>query len=272
MLRGLRWGELRHAARVGDPTMLESPSSEARREIKLGALEERWQDLLEASETLMAHPCSRAWLDLQRLTVQACVALGPEFDGVAKAIRSELKTLLADVPQLLTATLMDDSPAANADTQAWLRELLQEHTGAPSGATTERDSLREEPFRRKFVDPFEEAKTALKSGDADRAFLVMRDEITRQHSGRGKFLRKLQLVKLCVSAGKEAIAQPILEDLIAAFDAHKVEEWEERETVAEALLTIMSTSKRIQSDSKEKQKYFDRICRLDPVKALATGS
>jgi type VI secretion system protein ImpA len=270
MLRGLRWGELRHAASAGDPTKLEAPPTEARRRIKLLALEEQWDELIEAAESLMAQPCSRAWLDLQRLVVEACVALGPQFDAVAKAIRSEVRALVSDVPQLLTAMLMDDSPAANNETQAWLRELLTEQTVpvlTPAGS----DERANEPFRRKFTDVFAQATAASKGGAHEKAFELMRDEVSRQRSGRGRFVRRLQLVKLCVSANKEAIAQPILEDLIAALEAHKLEDWEERDTVVDALGTIMSASKRIQSDAKEKQKYFDRICRLDPVKALTTG-
>lgn len=271
MLRGWRWGELRHAANLGDPTMLEAPPTEARCRIKQLALENRWQELLEAAETLMGHPCSRSWLDLQRMVIQACVALGPGFDAVAKAIRSELRALLNDVPELLTATMMDDSPAANAETQAWLRDLLTEQplpAKIPfNGSSAHAGDL----FRRKFFDPFVQATAAIEAGDHEKAFEVMRDEVARQRSGRGRFLRRLQLVQICVSASKESIAQPMLEDLISALETHKIEEWEERETVADALGIILSASKRIQSDAKEKQKYFERICRLDPVKALATG-
>ena len=36
----------------------------------------------------------------------------------------------------------------------------------------------------------------------------MQREIARQRSGRGRFKRTLQLVELCVAAGKDAIAQP----------------------------------------------------------------
>jgi hypothetical protein len=43
-----------------------------------------------------------------------------------------------------------------------------------------------------------------------------------------------------------------------------------QQVVVDALATMLSASKRIQADAKEKQKYFERICRLDPVKALAT--
>lgn len=271
MLRGLRWGELRVAAAFGDSTLLEAPPTEVRRRIKQLALEKRWQELIETAETYMAFPYSRAWLDLQRFVVEACAALGGQFDAIARAICSELRALLADLPALFSATLMDDTPAANAETQAWLRELAAEpqgHLNAISAANS--DVI--DGFRKKFADPFVLASTAMKSGDHQKTFEIMCEEIARQRSGRGRFFRRLQLVELCISAKREAIAQPILEELIAAVDAHKIEDWEEHETVAGALAAIMSASKRIQSDAKEKQKYFERICRLDPVKALAAGN
>jgi type VI secretion system protein ImpA len=270
MLRGLRWGELRAAAYLGDPTWLEAPPTDVRRRVKQLAFAERWHELLETAETLMAFPYSRAWLDLQRFVVQGCVALGPQFDPIAKAIRSELRALLNDVPELLTTTLMDDTPAANKETQAWLGELA----GEPPNQTTTIpavDNRAVDGFRKKFADPFTLAVAAMKAGNHQKTFEIMCEEISRQRCGRGRFFRRLQLVQLCISSNKETIAQPILEDLIAALDAHKIEDWEERETVAEALAAIMSASKRIQADAKEKQKYFERICRLDPVKALVTG-
>ena len=100
MMRGLRWGDLRTAAWQSDPAMLEAPPTEVRQHIKRLALDEKWKDLLEAAEAVMALPCSRAWLDLQRFVVEACVALGRNYDPIAVAIRSELRCLLRDVPAI----------------------------------------------------------------------------------------------------------------------------------------------------------------------------
>ena len=74
----------------------------------------------------MSLPCSRGWLDLQKFAVDACAGLGSDYSGIAIAIRSELKTLARDVPQVLEVSLLDDTPAANNETQAWLRELVTE--------------------------------------------------------------------------------------------------------------------------------------------------
>ncbi len=276
LLRGLRWGELRAAASLADPNFLEAPPTEVRQHIKRLANAEKWKELLEVAEAAMALPCSRAWLDLQRLIVEALTALGPDYDAIAIAIRSELRALLRDLPQLLHATLLDDTPAANDQTRAWLLTLLSEPSDVGkdpgrngsngNGAGGERGA---QLWQKRFVDSNALAKEALRSGQESRAFEILHHEISTQTSARGRFHRRLQFVELCLAAGKEAIAQPLLEDLLAAIEAHKLEEWEERSSIAGALITIMKASKKIQGDAKEKQKYFERICRLDPVQALS---
>ena len=271
MMRGLRWGDLRTAAWQSDPAMLEAPPTEVRQHIKRLSLDQRWKELLEASEAVMALPCSRAWLDLQRFVVEGCVALGSNYDPIAVAIRSELRCLLRDVPQLLEATLMDDTPAANQETRAWLSEILKEPANgvgpAPEAeAAVNGDSPR---WQKKFVDSQLLAKEALRAGQPDKAIEIMSQELNRQRSARGRFQRRIQFVEICVSAGKDAIVQPMLDDLIATIDAHKLEEWEDKAAIASALVTIARASKKIQADAKEKQKYFERVCRLDPVQALS---
>src|SRR5208337_808275 len=102
------------------------PPTELRQHIKKLAIEGKWEELVEAAENAMSLPCSRGWLDLQRFVVDALVGLGDKYAGIAIAIRSELKTLLRDLPQLLETNLLDDIPAANSETQAWLKELVAE--------------------------------------------------------------------------------------------------------------------------------------------------
>ena len=270
MMRGLRWGDLRTAAWQSDPAMLEAPPTEIRQQIKRLALDEKWKELLDASEAVMALPCSRAWLDLQRFVVEACVALGRNYDPIAVAIRSELRCLLRDVPQLLEVSLMDDTPAANDETRKWLREILKEPAeGAATAAEPEAEPSNGVPrWQKQFIDSQALAKEALRTGAPDKAIEIMSQELSRQRSARGRFQRRIQFVELCMAAGKDAIVQPMLDDLIATIDNHKLEEWEDRAVIAAALVTIVRASKKIQADAKEKQKYFERVCRLDPVQAL----
>jgi len=275
MMRGLRWGELRAAAKLADATLLEAPPTELRQQIKRLALAEKWGELLEMAENAMSLPCSRAWLDLQRMVVDACTGLGSQYAPIAAAIRSQLLALLNDVPQLLDASLLDDTPTANSETKAWLKQLSERPAAAlapEQSATENAASPSATPsWPARATDSYAMAQEALKAGQAEKAFEIMQKEIAAQRSGRGRFERKLQLVQLCIAAGKEAIAQPLLDDLAVAIDTHKLEDWEDKEMVAAALATVMTLSKKIQGNAAEKQKLFERICRLDPVRALSAG-
>ena len=130
-LRGLRWGELRAAAATGElnPRLLEAPATAIRSRLKGLLLDGKWPELLELCETVMATPSARGWLDLQRYSLTACANLGTGYDAVAGALRDELRVLLKAIPQLPEMTLMDDTPTANAETKAWLKEehLLDEN-------------------------------------------------------------------------------------------------------------------------------------------------
>ncbi len=128
LLRGYRWGEVRGYGESPDPTALVPPSSEVRQNIKRLSLEANWGEVLEAAETAMAEPCGRGWLDLQRYVARAAEEWG--YYNISKAVISELRALLADVPSLPHLTLMDDTATANAETQAWIRDVVQVASGS----------------------------------------------------------------------------------------------------------------------------------------------
>jgi len=272
MLRGLRWGELRAAIEQADPTKLEAPPTELRRHLKKLFLDKKYEQLLEAAESAMALPCSRAWLDMQRFVVEACDALGGGYEAIARAVRSELKALVTDIPQLLDATLMDETPAANAETRAWLVALSQAPAAAPTtdGAVAKAASSNGLGSRwpGQPTDAYVAALQALREGQERKAFEILQQDIARKRSGRERFRRRMQLVEICASTNKTNVAQPILDDLAAAIENHKLDEWEDPGLIASALATLMKMSVKIQADKAAQQKLFERICRLDPAQAL----
>lgn len=119
LLRAVRWGEVRG---VGEGVLedLPAPVPEVRLALKTSASGNNWKRVLEIAETAMSGNVGRGWLDLQRYSIRACDELG--YSATAKALRSELRTLLTDFPQLPNATLNDDTGAANPETLAWLRQ------------------------------------------------------------------------------------------------------------------------------------------------------
>jgi type VI secretion system protein ImpA len=274
MMRGLRWGELRSGGASPSLELLAPPATQVRQELKRLSVESNWAELIEAAERAMAMPCARAWLDLQRYAVKALEEFG--YPAVAAAIRSELRALLADVPLLPQWTLADDTPTANPETQAWLKEIIAPPAQPEDGlqAMTSMDdskSSSEAAAAGELAppDPFQIAVEAARSGNVQQAIEILSREITHERSGRARFQRKIQLARICMSTGHEAMAHPILNEMSDEIERRKLEEWEPSEVVAEPLALLFRCMNQLDGDAEGKKKLYARICRLDPVQALA---
>lgn len=109
---------------------------------------------------------------------------------------------------------------------------------------------------------------AARSGRTQHAIELLMRDMARERSARGRFRRKTQLGKILVAAGQEAIAKPILEELAAQIELHKLEDWESGEVVAEPLVLLYQCMYKLEGDTPERQALYLRICRLDPVQAI----
>ena len=275
MLRGLRWGELRASGGSIDAALLAAPPTEVRQEVKRLANESLWAELVEAVETAMGEAHGRGWLDLQRYICRACSEQGSYYDPIATAIRSELRALLADLPTLPGMTLADDTPTANAETVAWIKESVT--AGAAMGGASEPawDAAQSyaEPAAEGVEAPpdaFAIAMQAVRAGDTDEAIAILTRELAQEHSARARFQRRTQLAQVCLSAGHQAVAHPILQDLAAEIDRRGLADWEAADVLAHPLVLLYRCLGKIEGVSEEeKQKLYARICCLDPVQALA---
>jgi type VI secretion system protein ImpA len=274
LLRGYRWGEMRGYGESPDPLVLIPPSSEVRQNIKRLSLEGNWGDVLEAAEAAMAEPCGRAWLDLQRYVVKAADEWS--YYNISKAVVSELRALLADLPQLPQWTLMDDTPTANAETQAWILDVVQVQAAPTNGTQEESAPSFDEPPAVESVTPgeapppdtFTLALEAARSGHASDAIHMLSEDIARQQSGRARFQRKLQLAQICMMTSHEALAHPILEELARSIETHRLEEWESSDAVAHPLAMLYRCLSKMDGDPGVKQRLYAQISRLDPMQAL----
>ncbi|MDB4898541.1 MAG: hypothetical protein JWN53_349, partial [Gemmatimonadetes bacterium] len=277
MLRGFRWGELRAGVGPIDPRLLGAPTTQVRTQLKGLLLDARWAELLEGAEEVMGTPQGRGWIDLQRYALTACDELGADHHAVAEALRAALRGLLTDLPQLLDMTLMDDTPTANAETRAWLRASVMRDTrpasdqGSPdahsNGAEMRPpDDGRVEPRQR---DIRAAALAEVRAGRPDRAVALLTQEASREKSRRGRFLHQAQLASIMVEAGHEAVAMPILEELIADIETHTLEGWEAGELVAQPMALLYRCLAKLDTEEGTRQSLYLRICRLDPVQAMS---
>ena len=268
LLRGLRWGELRAAGTDVDANLLEAPPTGTRQALKKAANDSDLPQVLELGESAMGLPCGRGWLDLQRYVFRAANELG--YYQIASAIRAEVNGLLADYPGLRQASLLDDTPAANPETQAWLDEIAP---APPAEAAYAPPAMEDDGQSEatKAIDANDLALQAARSGRPQEAIEILTREATAEKSGRGRFQRRLQLAQLCMTMGYERIAHPILEQLSAEIDSRGLEGWEAAPAVAQPLALLYRCLEKLDTAPDLKQKVYDRICRLDPLQALACG-
>ena len=266
LLRGLRWGEVRATGRTPNPKLLEAPGGEMRVKLNTLMIDGAWDQLLDAAEQVMGTPAGRGWLDLQRYTLTACAGLGSTYDAPAGAIRGALRSLLADIPDLPSMSLMDDLPAANADTRSWLQEMAAAAPAAENGAGADVPSTAP-AVPASYID--ERVRVEIQAGRPAKAIDILMREIDRETSRRARWMRQAQIARVMVDAGLETVAKPILEQLMAEIESHKLEEWEAGELVAQPLVLLWRCLDKLAGDANAKQTLYLRICKLDARQAIA---
>ena len=123
-----------------------------------------------------------------------------------------------------------------------------------------------EPGEPRPPDAYELAMQAARSGRPQDGIEILMRELGQERSGRGRFNRKVQLSQLCVSAGHDMIALPMLQELAAEIERRKLEDWETPDLVARPLALLYQCLGK-QGDSEQRSKLYAWICRLDPLMA-----
>lgn len=236
----------------------------------------------EAFDKSFAETAKRFYADLER-QLDDCLAAIDRLDGsctarfglAAAPSFSKLQETLQSVRRVAHQLLQkkrDGEPDRVESTETPARRVADVPI-APSPAADQPEASRENSqdpaLRTNSPNANVLAQNALRAGDPVKAIEILQRELQEETSGRGRFQRRLELARVCIAAGKDQIAQPLLDDIAADIETHKLDVWEETGLVAGALAFLMQSSKKIQSDAKAKQAMFERICRLDPVQALS---
>src|SRR5262249_3234141 len=93
-------------------------------------------------------------------------------------------------------------------------------------------------------------------------------EATQEKSARARFIRRTQAAEVMVGAGLEPVALPILRELVAQVEAHKLEDWEDGQTIAQPMSLLYRCLARLDGNSTDRQDLYVGISRLDPVQAI----
>ena len=260
-----------------------------RRDLASSFAASQWDKVLDLTEQAMELPCGRGWLDLQRYTVKALEGKGQWFAFVADAVRTGVRGLIQDVPTLLSLSLRDGTPTADAETREWIENEVLAGVAiayaAPAAATAASHAEPERPVEARPVeltlkppeiddetlteggpaDVFDEAMQTAREGRTSEAMGALHRQLTTERSGRGRFKRRVQIAHLLMATGRERVAQPILDEIAREIESRRLEEWEDGEAVAYPLSLLLRCA---EADEELKRRLYASICRLDPARAL----
>ena len=287
---GLRWGELRVAGgssgEFGEANFLVAPSSDVRQQLKRLMTEANWSEVERMAVAAVGEPCGRAWLDVHRYLWRASQELG--YGTLERAIVSSLQSILKDVPELPHWTFDDDTPTANAETLRWLDEVVMPKplqpepdaaepvaasaasNGAASFAFAAEAPAEEEEQAVAAPDVFALAQELIAQGNAAGAIHLLAEDAARQASGRARFRSRTQAARLCVAAGYQSVAMPMLEQLAREIDERRLEGWESGELLAAPLLLLLRCMQDKDGGETASRELFARLCCIDPGAAIGT--
>lgn len=273
LLSGLRFAELREQGSSPAWDFLAAPATERRQNLKRLSAEANWPELLTAAISAVGEPCGRVWLDAHRYVWKASSEAG--YYALAVSVISNVQALLKDIPEIPAWTLSDDTPAANPDTQRWLQEtVLPKPQEAPAAeAQPEPASFAQSPAPASEAaegappDLLVQARDLMTRGHLPQAIQLLMRDATQQTTGRARYLRRLQIAQLCMSASQAKVAYPVLDELIKEFDQRQLEEWEGNELIASPLALLLRCLDSNEHGG-EREAIFARLCRIDPLAAM----
>jgi type VI secretion system protein ImpA len=175
----------------------------------------------------------------------------------------------------------EESSAGDASPDADTAPDLEIGDGAESltvalvedAATAKQGGLKAAPRRGAVVrDPFDFARRELESGRPNRAIELLTEQLAKEVSPRGRFVRQTQLTWVMVEAGLYTVAKPILSRLVDTIDERKLEDWESGPLVAQVLALSIRVIDKTNGDGNDRARYYVRLCRLDPMQALALAT
>lgn len=280
----VRWGELREQGSSPSYDFLVSPATEVRQTLKRLAAESNWEGLLTAALAAAGAPCGRAWLDVQRYIWRASVNAGNS--AIASTVVSTLQALLKEMPDLRHWTLDDDTPTANPETQQWLDdevvpkpvettiavsvpEVVPEIQPVVAAAAFSMELQTPEDEKEAHVpDAYELAEQFMRQGQVQAAIQLLVRDSAQQPSGRARFQRRMQVAQLCLAAGYDDVAHPMLEQLAREIDQRKLEEWEAGEVLAQPLALLLKCLEKTSNGTADRAAIFTKLCNIDPTAAI----
>lgn len=260
--RVVAWTPIDEApAATGGKTMLPAPDEQIVSALTGLYESAKWAELADSSESKVRQYLF--WLDLSRYVVESMENLGHE--AVRDVIEAETALFVKRLNGIEKLSFSDGTPFADPDTRQWIKELGEKKAGKDGAA----EQSAAGGIRQGIEDESRQAQKLVKDKRPDEAVALFRRNLAASFSMREKFLRKTALCRLLISTKQTRIAGSYINDLLSDIDTYGLEIWEP-EAAVEALSVVLTGLRLRKNDRNNEmaESVIDRICLLDPVKAL----
>ncbi len=264
--RAMLWGGSTFPPHTNHQTRVPPPRQSAWAELSNLAADKDFQLALQLSEKVFFEPGFRYNLALQQFVWQHAQKHGRQ--DMATLVETTTRNYLARFPDLPELCYADGSPFCNAETALWLEDLnrTQPQSGelAPEPATTDSAEISQ---------MIGLALQAAREKKLSEALTILR-ECPRQ-SAFDRVHLQLAEAQACHTAGKNQLAEVVLDELYQYVSRHTLETWQPRLLMAVIELRskiIMTLLKSAQNEAKELLMTtlddLQRVaCRIDLVTA-----
>lgn len=242
----------------GGKTQIPAMPAARRQQFALMEQNAKWEAIIEESESALAQ--FRFCLDLHRFTHRALERLGEAHAAARTAVVAELGAVLRRMPSLVDLFAVDGSPLADAETKAWIGEVVLAGSGSATASARSDDG---------DTAAFAEVRGLMTGGKQGEAMKVASARIDAATRLRQRFERRVSLAQICLDTGQAVLARGMFAALDRELGERGLVEWEP-ELAARVLEGFVRS---IRAAAKAGARYdgaelvYERLCLLDPAAA-----
>ena len=249
----------------GGKTQIPPPTDQDMTPLKDLKSSGNWHLLLQTSEQKLSRFIY--WFDLCRLSAEALLRLGPDYQKAHKAVCDETGFFLHRVPGIEDLAFSDGTPFADTETRQWLKNISLGAAPAGAGAIALGDADAESGDRNQMAEVMENAKSLAGQQKIMEAVGLIQNQLRGCGSEKQALTWRMALCQILLGSEFKHLAVPHIEQVIADVDAYRLEEWEPE--IALKGLTLAWTGISSLADNRDlADDLLKRIARLDPAEAL----
>ncbi len=268
LMRLARWDILENIPpNIGGVTQLTAPAAQTRNLIGNLQQQQKWKELFKACETAFTSGANHFWLDLQRLSAQACERAGASYSAIREIIQEETICLIKRLPMLVSLHFTDGNPVADPQTEIWICELA---------GRKDQNNKEEKVFSQQSdSEEMGKARRLMKEGKAAQAIEFLQDSIKESTLSKSCFYKKLTIAEIMHKSSRADLAYMVLEELDDFISKRGLEIWEpqialETWTLFHSVIRSRIGEKTTGLDLHNKLALItQKICRTDPSQAFA---